>query len=180
MFGMRQICATARGRSTPPCPGAAAGFVICQDMSFSRSSADFSARGLCFRCPYEIRPATRLDLPLRSQLVLRRKLESSSSAHEYCWRFFSFLWSHLQPERYLLEKTPRNVHYIDDIVRIFPQARLLTMHRDGRDVVVSAHSFLKFYKRASTWSFRQSVLGWRADVEAELRARTFELVRPVV
>jgi hypothetical protein len=121
--------------------------------------------------PIRDRPATRLDLPLRSQLVLRRKLEASSSAHEYCWRFFSFLWSNLQPERYLLEKTPRNVHYIDDIVRIFPQARLLTIHRDGRDVVVSAHSFLKFYKRASTWSFRQSVLGWRADIEAELRAR---------
>ena len=131
----------------------------------------FGARPLLL-LPIRDRPATRLDLPLRSQLVLRRKLESSTSAHEYCWRFFSFLWSHLQPERYLLEKTPHNVHYINDIVRIFPQARLLAIHRDGRDVVVSARSFLKFYKRPPTWSFRQSILIWRADMEAELRART--------
>ena len=171
-FGGRRICATARGRSTPPCPGAPADFVICQDMSCSRSSADFSARGPCFCCPYEI--DRRLGSICRSAAswFYEESSSSSTSAHEYCWRFFSFLWSHLQPERYLLEKTPHNVHYINDIVRIFPQARLLAIHRDGRDVVVSARSFLKFYKRPPTWSFRESILIWRADMEAELRART--------
>ena len=131
----------------------------------------FLGRRRLLSLPIRDRPMTRLDLPFRSQLVLRRKLASSSSAHEYCWSFFSFLWSHFQSEQYLLEKTPRNVHYIDDIVRIFPQARLLAIHRDGRDVVVSDRAFLKFYKRAPTWSFRQSILGWRADMEAEFRAR---------
>jgi hypothetical protein len=121
--------------------------------------------------PPRDRPITRLDLPLRSQLVLRRKLGSSCSTHEFCWCFFSFLWSDLQPERYLLEKTPGHVHYIDDIVWIFPQARLLAIHRDGRDVVVSDRSFRKFYQRAPTWSLRQSILGWRAEMEAEFRAR---------
>jgi hypothetical protein len=87
--------------------------------------------------PVQDRPATRLDLFLHDQLALHRQLNLSPSAREYCWRFFSFLWSHLRPERYLVEKTPSNVRYIEDIVQIFPQARLLAIHRDGRDVVIS-------------------------------------------
>jgi hypothetical protein len=116
------------------------------------------------------RPMTRLDLPLHGQLALHRQLNSSSSVCEYCWRFFSFLWSHLQPERYLLEKTPSNIRYLGDIVQIFPQARLLAIHRDGRDVVVSDRSFRGNYRRSSDWTFRQSALRWREDMDAQFRA----------
>jgi hypothetical protein len=132
----------------------------------------FLGRGRPFlSLPLGDRPMTRLDLPLRSQLVLRRQLDSSSSAREYCCRFFSFLWSQLQPERYLLEKTPSNVRYMGDIVQALPQARLVAIHRDGRDVVVSDRSFRQCYKRAAAGSLRESILRWRADMEAALRAR---------
>lgn len=123
--------------------------------------------------PLQDRPATRLDLPLRGQLALRRQLNSSSTAREYSWRFFSFHWNYLQPQRYLLEKTPNNVRYIQDIVKVFPQARLLAIHRDGRDVVISERSFLEAYKKAQTWSLRKSILRWRTAMEAELEARSY-------
>jgi hypothetical protein len=120
--------------------------------------------------PVEDRPLTRLDLPLRDQLILRNRLVSSPSSQEYSWRFFEFLWSHLQSKRYILEKTPNNLRYISDIIRIFPQARLVAIYRDGRDVVASDRSFKKHYKRAADWSFRASIVRWRDEVDAQLRA----------
>lgn len=113
---------------------------------------------------------TRLDLPLRDQWLLYNHLTSSSSAEQYCWRFFDFLWQRSQPSRYLLEKTPNNVRYIDDIVRLFPKGKLVAIYRDGRDVVVSDQSFRKYYKRSVPWSLRQSVLRWREDMEAQFHA----------
>ena len=121
--------------------------------------------------PVRDRPITRLDLPLRHQLVLHKRLVSSSSAQEYCWQLFGFLWRHLRPGRYLLEKTPNNVHYIGDILQVFPRARLVAIHRDGRDVLVSDRSFRRHYKRGAAWSFRESALRWRADMEAQFQAR---------
>lgn len=115
------------------------------------------------------RPMTRLDLSLRDQRFLYKHLTSSSSAEQYCWRFFDFLWQRAQPSRYLLEKTPNNIRYIDDIVRLFPQGKLLAIYRDGRDVVVSDHSFRKYYKRSAACSLRQSTLRWREDMEAQFR-----------
>ena len=102
-FGGRRICATARGRSTPPRPGAPADFVICQDMSCSRSSADFSARGPCFCCPYEIdRRLARSAAPqpagftkkARSRALRRMNTAGASSVFsgaisnpsDICWR----------------------------------------------------------------------------------------------
>jgi hypothetical protein len=117
------------------------------------------------------RPITRLDLPLRQQLALHRRLASSSSAEQYCWRFFGFLFGHLQPRRYLLEKSPDHVRYIGDIVRVFPHAKLVAIHRDGRDVVISDRSFQRYYKHSPAWSLRKSILRWRDAIEAQSRAR---------
>jgi Sulfotransferase family len=113
---------------------------------------------------------TRLDLSLSEQWRLSRHLTSSASPDQYCRRFFDFLWQKSQPARYLMEKTPNNVRYIDDIVRMFPRAKLVAIYRDGRDVAVSDQSFQQYYKRRPTWFFQHSALRWREDMVAQFRA----------
>ena len=55
-------------------------------------------------------------------------------------------------------------------MRTFPKGKLVAIYRDGRDVVVSDRSFQQYYRRYPTWSFRQSALRWRHDMEAQFRA----------
>lgn len=113
------------------------------------------------------RPAVLPDLSLRDQLRLRGELREIGPSEEYVLRFFRFLRERLRPPRYLIEKSPRNIHHIERILTLFPAAKLIVIYRDGRDVVVSDRFFTEDYGRA-TFSFQETVLRWRRDMEAHL------------
>jgi hypothetical protein len=115
----------------------------------------------------EERPAVLPDLSLRDQLRLRRELREIGHPEEYGLLFFRFLKERLRPPRYLIEKSPRNIHHIERIRALFPTAKLIVIYRDGRDVVVSDRFFTEDYGRA-TFSFQETVLRWRRDMEAHL------------
>jgi hypothetical protein len=116
--------------------------------------------------PHE-RPAVLPDLSLRDQLALHRELRRTGSAEEYVQRFFQFHLDRLRPPRYLIEKSPRNIYFVDRILSLFPDARLIVIYRDGRDVVVSDRFFTEDYGHGS-FSFEQAVNDWRRDMEAHL------------
>jgi hypothetical protein len=68
----------------------------------------------------------------------------------------SFLYKHVEDNRRLLCKTPRGYN-IDNFFRLFPNAKLLILIRDGRDVITSAvktwpNRFLAFERSAFTWA----------------------------
>jgi len=113
------------------------------------------------------RPATRFDLTRKEQAALRRELETSMCADEFCRRLFHCLRQALKPDRYLVEKTPTNVFEVPRIHEIYPRAKLLAIVRDGRDVVVSEKFMLANLKRGIT--FRERVLAWRKAMEAHLK-----------
>lgn len=116
----------------------------------------------------EERPATLPDLALLDQVSLRRSLRQVAAPEDYIHRFFHFNKDRLRPRRYLLEKSPRNVHNVDKIQGIFPSSKLIVIYRDGRDVVTSDRFFLRDHQGQS-FDFADAVRGWRADMEAHLR-----------
>src|SRR5262249_21513232 len=112
----------------------------------------------------EERPTTLMDLSVMEQFKLRQILLQSRSKEEYCERFFQFLRGSLQPKAFLIEKN-NNIFHVPFIRSVFPQAKLLAIHRDGRDVVVSEKFFLA-NEEGRTQSFRDSILDWRRKMEA--------------
>lgn len=82
------------------------------------------------------RPTTRMDLGVFQQFALRRSLLQSTSREDYCRCFFGFLRGALRPRGYLVEKN-NNIALVPLIKSIFPEAKLMAIYRDGRDVVVS-------------------------------------------
>jgi hypothetical protein len=115
----------------------------------------------------EERPATAHDLPLVAGLRLRRALAATPSPEAYVRTFFAGVERELRPPRYLLEKSPGNVRNLELITQLFPGARLLSIHRDGRDVVVSDRFFTRDHLRQD-FDYAQAVRRWRADIEAYL------------
>lgn len=114
------------------------------------------------------RPSELPDLSLLDQRRLRRRLLATSDPVEYCRRFYLFLRQRLDPRRYLLEKSPSNVHQVSHIRAVFPAAKLIVIYRDGRDVVVSDRFFTADHL-GKPFSFAAAVEGWRRDMEAHLR-----------
>jgi Sulfotransferase family len=115
----------------------------------------------------EERPATLPDLPLLEQMSLRRDLKRVHPPDEYVHRFFHAQHDLLRPRRYLLEKSPRNVHNIGRIREVFPDARLIVIYRDGRDVVTSDKFFIRDYG-GKPFDFAEGVKAWCKDMEAHL------------
>jgi hypothetical protein len=115
----------------------------------------------------EERPATLPDLPLLDQMALRRNLKRMQAPDEYVHHFFHAQQEYLRPRRYLLEKSPRNVHNIGRIQEIFPDSKLIVIYRDGRDVVTSDKFFLRDYG-GEPFDFAEAVRAWRKDMEAHL------------
>lgn len=114
------------------------------------------------------RPTTALDLSPFELAGLRRALARCGDGDEYCRIFFAFLVEKLRPGRYLVEKTPTNMPYVERIRRLFPRAKLMAVFRDGRDVVVSDRYHLaRQYKK--TLAFEDRVRRWRDAMELQLR-----------
>lgn len=113
-------------------------------------------------------PTSLFDLGFINQFNLRKTLERSDDPDTFCRTFFSTLTARLKPTHYLIEKTPTNVFYVDSIKRIFPGCKLLSIHRDGRDVVISdAHHLQRTYNRSQAFSTR--VEKWKSAMEAEAK-----------
>jgi len=115
----------------------------------------------------EERPATLPDLPLRDQRALRRDLCRTPEPEAYARCFFHFLRDRLAPRGYLVEKSPRNVHKVERIRRLFPSAKLIVIYRDGRDVVTSDRFFTRDYG-GKQFDFAEAVRAWKGDMEAHL------------
>jgi hypothetical protein len=125
------------------------------------------AKGQSTLAAYE-RPTTRLDLGVVDQIRMRRHLERAVTAEEFCRRFFEFIHGRLRPGRYLMEKTPTNVYFIPMIKEMYPAAKLVSIYRDGRDVVVSD----KFYSANEldrVVQLKDSTLKWRSAMQAQLQ-----------
>ena len=112
-------------------------------------------------------PTSMHDLGYISQLRLRSKLDKAVNRDEYLRIYFSFLVNKLKPKNYLIEKTPTNIFYIDEIKRVFPESKLISIYRDGRDVVLSDLHHLRRTKKAEQ-SFEQRVLKWKSAMQADL------------
>lgn len=116
----------------------------------------------------EERPATLPDLGLLDQAALRRDLRRTEPPEDYVERFFHFQKDRLRPRRYLLEKSPRNVHRVEKIREVFPKSKLIVIYRDGRDVVTSDKFFTRDYG-GKPFDFAEAARDWRDDMEAHLR-----------
>jgi hypothetical protein len=80
-----------------------------------------------------------------------------------CQTFFRTLYRELKPTSYLIEKN--NLIDLSPFIRTtFPDARMLAIYRDGRDVVVSDKYFQQ-NERGRANSFRERVLRWRRAME---------------
>jgi hypothetical protein len=113
------------------------------------------------------RPAGRLDLPPSFRRDLRRRLLASSSGDDYCRRFFAALHERLAPPAYLLEKSPSHVFHTARLRALFPDSKLLCIHRDGRDVAVSEQAFVPLHE-GRLQPIEESFRTWRRAVEHEL------------
>jgi hypothetical protein len=112
------------------------------------------------------RPINVLDLALWDQGGLRRKLLACATGEDYIRTFYEYVFDRVRPKRYLVDKTPTNVPYVPKFREIFPEAKLVVIHRDGRDVVVSDKAHLKrTYDKAE--AFEDRVLKWKAAIELE-------------
>ena len=112
------------------------------------------------------RPTIRFDLSTFAQKRLRTQLSSCSSGDEYCHAFFAFLLDTLKPKNYLIEKTPNNIFHVPRIHSLFPRAKLLSIYRDGRDVVTS-EIFHRSRLGKSVASLDQRIENWRDAMEAQ-------------
>ena len=113
------------------------------------------------------RATVRHDLGLAAQTRLRGLLEQATSSDECCQRFFRFMLENLRPRDYLIEKTPTNIFHVPKIKNLFPQAKLLSIYRDGRDVVTSDMYHLARTEKPAE-SLNERVEKWREAMEAQI------------
>ncbi len=115
------------------------------------------------------RASCLFDLALFDQLQLKRALLRMQAKEDYCRFFFEFIAERLQPRKYLIEKSTDATKYAPFIHSIFPQAKLLVIYRDGRDVAISSRFFLENHLKNNSWSLQSSIIKWRQEVEAQLQ-----------
>lgn len=114
-------------------------------------------------------PTALQDLGLWRALRLRRQLASVTDPDEYIQVFYEALLKRYEPARYLIEKTPTNIFEIDNIARLYPRSPLISIHRDGRDVVISDFHHVK-RSRNREEDFTTRVQKWVRAMQAEVDA----------
>jgi len=111
-------------------------------------------------------PTSMHDLGILNQLNLRKRMAKATTQQEYCTLLFEALLKRFDPGAYIVEKTPTNIFELDSVTNFFPKAKLISIHRDGRDVVVSdMHHLRRAYGREE--QFTQRVQKWVTAMEAE-------------
>jgi len=112
------------------------------------------------------RPITRYALTIFEQWKLRKELRNTVDATDYCRRFFGFLANRFK-SIILIEKSADLVRSIPRIKKVYPDAQLIAVYRDGRDFVVSHKYYAK--NMGLPWSFEESVCLWRDMIEAQFQ-----------
>ena len=102
--------------------------------------------------------------PLWKKFVLDKKelLKNLDLSQGYSHVFLA-IWSHFStaPQAPIwVEKTPSNVFFLDKIIRYFPQAKIIHVVRDGREVVASAK------KRNWAENTLELVIWWQESIKA--------------
>jgi len=94
----------------------------------------------------------------------------------------SFLYKQVENNKRLLCKTPR-AHNISNFFLLFPQAKLLILIRDGRDVVESAvrtwpKRILAFERSAYTWARgARQVIEFMQGSGRDLRGKSWKIIK---
>lgn len=79
-------------------------------------------------------------------------------------------------EKILLEKTPYHLRYVDVILHQFPEAKVVEIIRDGRDVAVSYMSRAKTKKWADK-QMKEIIKDWKCSIKLGDRFRANESLR---
>lgn len=122
-----------------------------------------------------------LDYPQLQQIVAEvRSLPGNdlSKAQEAIEKVFDafFYRAGGGSEQVFLEKTPMHIRHVDVILRRFPEAKVVEIVRDGRDVYVSHHSLAS----NESWASRSitKIMGqWKRCVELGERFRHMDEIR---
>lgn len=107
--------------------------------------------------------------------------------HALCYRMVLDIVAESHQKSRWVEKTPNHIYYVDDILRVIPDALIVSIIRDPRDVLAS-----KKLRRSATWLDHRSggsddkkavlklqtgydpildTMGWRAAVRASAKAK---------
>ncbi|MEO0425149.1 MAG: sulfotransferase [Pseudomonadota bacterium] len=116
------------------------------------------------------RPAGLLDLPAGTRRRLAKELPALPLGNDYLRHFFGELWQGFGEPGCLLEKTPRNIGFLADVREAFPEAKLLAVYRDGRDVAVSSRAFRSEYKGSREKTLASEATAWRDAMQVHLEA----------
>ncbi|MEO1590246.1 MAG: sulfotransferase [Cyanobacteria bacterium J06632_22] len=101
--------------------------------------------------------------------LLQSAQASSDSVINQAENFIAYLLDHFYeqqgyPGMTLLEKTPLHLRYVEPMLRRFPEARVIEVIRDGRDVCVSYNALAK----TQTWArigTAGAIRQWRRCIE---------------
>jgi hypothetical protein len=119
--------------------------------------------------PVHLVPNRSQDLGLIRYFRLKNTLIKCSSEKEYLDNLFIYLLKNTRPNKYLIEKTPTNIYEIGTIKKYYPESKLISIHRDCRDVVVSDRYHIRRVENAER-SVRESAERWRDAMLAEEEA----------
>ena len=150
-------------------PWAEGGFDNRRRYLVRRFLLELGHRGI-YGLPRSARPLNLHDVPPRRARQLARELRGLTDPADLCRTFLEALKDEAGLATYLLEKTPEHIRHVDDIRAVFPDAKLLSIYRDGRDVVVSDQHFIKDVLNLRK-GFGGSCKRWRLETRLLLEAR---------
>ena len=107
------------------------------------------------------------DIKNMVQMIREQPEEDLVKARKLIVEIFELGFLNLggKPNQILLEKTPRHIYYIDLILADFPEAKVIEIIRDGRDVCASFQSYAKTQKwtRQST---AEIISIWQSSIKS--------------
>ena len=126
--------------------------------------------GLCANIA-DINTIKPLIEDLYKELLLSKiREEEINAVRQFINGIFDLAMNETEKKRWL-EKTPTNILYMNELLEIFPEAKLIHIYRDGRDVAASiiANGFwpiwkndvLPVYTRLKSKSVKNCAIYWR-------------------
>lgn len=79
-----------------------------------------------------------------------------------------------------VEKTPQHIYYVDKILDYYPEAKIIEIVRDGRDVCVS---YQKLIEKGITWppeNRKEQVLLWKRAIRKGMELRSEKKYSPKI
>ncbi len=115
------------------------------------------------RRAYHVRLLPKLD-PVLGRV--RRRLQEGASLQRDFYRLLMESFAEIEGKSRYGEKTNENIRYLDELIALFPDARIIHIVRDPRDVVASMMSM--------PWASNDvlaNTLRWRAEIANACRHR---------